>query len=457
MKDTVTLKELMAIAVRRGRLMVILAVVFAVLLGGVQGVRQVQASRNEENSPEKIEARYQEALAQYELDRQALEQQIASAQRDLDSQRDYNDQSLLMALDPYELYTTTIHLAVTNVIRPEQSQTILTESSMDFLVSKIQSQYQVYWDSLDLETALAENPYPGTADKYLREIVKLSLMNGGGLTITAQSNSQESASALAESALECLRAGQPTIAQGSYGHTFTLIARVTKEVIDDSLAETQAANLAAVGTDEATLTDLTQQLEALQEPQPEAGYTVSAILKGMVRWAILGAVLGIVLGIFAALVAYLFRSRAETTRQLALGLAVPFLGAVPRSRTLWDRMADRILGERTWKDQEQALAYLAGSARSALERGTAVALVSTLPLPEDDPALQAVARTLRDLGVGVSIATDAGHSPCVSQIVTDSAAVVLAERCGVSRWEDLAETMDQIKRLERPVAGVVTL
>ena len=115
MKDTVTLKELLAIVVRRGRFVLTLALVFAVLMGGVQMFRQVSASRQENNSPEKIEERYQEALEDYQIEKENLEKELSDAQRKLDSQQEYNEESLLMRLDPYNKYVTTINLAVTDV------------------------------------------------------------------------------------------------------------------------------------------------------------------------------------------------------------------------------------------------------------------------------------------------------------------------------------------------------
>ena len=62
MKDTVTLKELIAIAVRRGQLAVILALAFAALMGGWRSYTLFKAANSEDNRPEEIEKRYQETL-----------------------------------------------------------------------------------------------------------------------------------------------------------------------------------------------------------------------------------------------------------------------------------------------------------------------------------------------------------------------------------------------------------
>ena len=90
MKDTVTLKELAAIAVRRGRLAIILALIFALLLGGWRAHGLIAKAKSEENSPEKIEERYQEAMESYAANKEDLEEQLAKAETQLESQREYN-------------------------------------------------------------------------------------------------------------------------------------------------------------------------------------------------------------------------------------------------------------------------------------------------------------------------------------------------------------------------------
>ena len=104
MKDTVTLKELFAIIVRRGKQVVCLMLAFALLLGIVQTGRKIAAAREEDNSPEKIEERYQDALENYQQNRENLEERLSKAQQQLEGQQEYNDNSLLLEIDPRLYY-----------------------------------------------------------------------------------------------------------------------------------------------------------------------------------------------------------------------------------------------------------------------------------------------------------------------------------------------------------------
>ncbi|MDE6456752.1 MAG: hypothetical protein K2L38_12840, partial [Dysosmobacter sp.] len=249
MKDTVTLKELAAIAVRRGRAAVILALIFALLLGGwrVQGL--VKSANSKENSPEKIEERYQEAMKTYEENKEDLETQLSRTEAQLESQREYNDKSFLMEIDSHNKAVTTINVAITDVDEGAFQQVFrLEDTPIDFIISKIQSQYIILWNSLDLRASLSYSPKSGLEDKYLREIVTLSRADGGCLTLTASGTSEAVTRELADAAYNCLLELQSVISEGSYLHSFAQLSNVTKISVDASLEDSQTANLEKITT-----------------------------------------------------------------------------------------------------------------------------------------------------------------------------------------------------------------
>lgn len=456
MKDTVTLKELLAIVVRRGRFVLTLALVFAVLMGGVQMFRQVSASRQENNSPEKIEERYQEALEDYQIEKENLEKELSDAQRKLDSQQEYNEESLLMRLDPYNKYVTTINLAVTDVEEEAFHQVFQVETTpVEYLISKIQSQYLVYWNSLDLETVLDNCTYAGAKDKYLREMVSLSKMDGGGLTLEAYGESEQDSKLLAQSAYACLQEGQATISAASYSHTFALISQVTKDQVDESLVTTQERNLENAKSYEENVESLTQQLKDLKEPAREEGYAISTMIKATLKWTVLGIALGIVLGIVVAMVEYLFQNRVETSREMEQFLSVPLMGIVSHRKGSCNIWADKILGERIWSDEAQAGAYLKESIQAYLPNNGNVALLSTLPVKKEDPAIQEVVSALTGHGMTVRFVGDAGHCGAAMAAVQGCTYVILAERCGTSNWVDIETLTELTKRMEKPIVGFV--
>jgi len=454
MKDTVTLKELAAIAVRRGRLAVILALICAVLLGGWRAWSLIKSSGNEDNSPEKLEERYQAAMDEYETGKKSLETQLDKTQKQLESQQEYNEKSFLMEIDPHSKAVTTINLAIADVDEGAFQQVFrLEDTPIDFIISKIQSQYVILWDSLDLQSALSYTPRAGLEDKYLREIVTLTTAEGGCLTITASGVSEETTRKLAEAAYDRVLALRSVISEGSYLHSLVQLGNVTKISVDAGLEDTQTANLEKITTYNDSIKDLNQQLEELAEPEREEAASPAKIALSAVKYAVLGAALGCLLALVWALASYLFRSRPETSRQLEEGLSVPFLGSTARPGSLWDRLADRILCERLWKDEAQALAYISASAKTLLPASGAVLLASTLPLTEEQvrPVMKALeGRTVRFVGGAL-------RSPETAGSMKDCGCVVLAERPGATRWDEVTELASLAGSLDRPVGGFVTV
>lgn len=455
MKDTVTLKELAAIAVRRGRLAVILTLVFAALLGGVQAYKQVKAARSNKNSPEKIEERYQKALATYEENKASLEDQLARTQIQLESQREYNDKSLLMEIDPLNKATTTVNLAITDIDEGAFQQVFRLENTpVDFIISKIQSQYIILWNSLDLPASLSYTPREGIEDKYLREVVTLKRADGGCLTLTVSGTSEAVTRALADAAYDCLLELQSVISKGSYLHGFALLSNVTKISVDDSLESTQTANLEKITAYTGNIETLTKKLENLKAPKRDTPPSVSSILLSALKHAVLGAAVGMVLALVWDFLSYLFRGRAETSRQLEQGLSIPFLGSPARPEGVWNRLANWMIGERVWPDEAQALAYISSSANILLPSGR-ILLASTLPL--DEKSLQPVIKALEGTERTVRFVGDAGRSPETVGALRDCGCVVLAERAGATRWDAVTELAALAKSLDRPVGGFVTV
>lgn len=456
MKDTVTLKELAAIVVRRGRLAVVLALIFALLLGGwrIQGL--VKSANSEGNSPEKIEERYQEAMETYEESKADLEEQLSRTEAQLESQREYNEKSLLMEIDSHNKAVTTINLAVTDVDEGAFQQVFrLEDTPIDFIISKIQSQYIILWNSLDLQSSLSYSPRAGMEDKYLREIVTLSRADGGCLTLTVSGTSEAVTRELADAAYNCLLKLQSVISEGSYLHSFAQLSNVTKISVDTGLEDSQKANLEKITTYTDSIADLNKQLEELAKPEREEVDSPLEIALSALKYAVLGAALGILLALVWALVSYLFRNRAETSRQMEEGLSIPFLGSTAKSAGLWNRLADWILSERLWPDEAQAADYISASAKALLPEAGTVLLASTLPLTEE--AVQPVMKALAGQGRTVRFVGNAARSPETAEALKECGCVVLAERSGVTRWDDATELTALAKSLNKPASGFVTV
>ena len=107
-EETISLQELLAAMIRAWKGILVTMLVFALLLGGYQAYRQVSLARDPENSPEKIEERYQTALEEYETETDRLQRTLGEQKALLPSKEEYLEKGLLFQIDPYDEYVTNI-------------------------------------------------------------------------------------------------------------------------------------------------------------------------------------------------------------------------------------------------------------------------------------------------------------------------------------------------------------
>ncbi len=439
MKENVTLKELFAFVIRKGRAVIVMALVCALVLGGVMAVLQLRDNTEEQR------ASYLEELEEYRLARARLQDDIAVYERRLEMQEVHNDNSLLMQIDPCNTYKATVCLAISDV----DDKLLNQFTSMDYLVGRIVNQYINYWNGLVLGEALENNPYSDSEEKYIRELMDLQSADGGVLNLTIVASGEAEAAVLAESAWQCLQNARELVVEGSFEHKVVLLSKTTKLVADDTLAAKQQINTGSVEAYKTKIADTKKQLKSLVEPE------FPSVLSSAVKGLILGLAVGIVLAIAWAVGIYFFRGRVETSRELEQGLKLDFLGSAAQKKGVFHRLADGILKERTWSEPAQAMRYIQENVRIRCEKVGSIALVTTLRDEEKNAAVKAVAEALTADGWHVSCVWDLGHNAQAGSVIAGCEQVLLAERAGQSGWEQVVDALELSKRLDKEPCGFV--
>lgn len=437
MNDTITTSELLALIVRSGKKLLLAALVFAILLGGFQVYSQNRSSQ------EAVASRKTE---EYNQKLRELKTIIQRENQNVQAKQTYAENSLLMQLNPYSVYDTSITLAVTDIDQQAFQQVFEDEDTpIEYLTGKIISQYLTVWNNQDLPQALGLSAYADVLDKYLREIVSIYPQDGGVLCIRALGNDAQSSAELADAAYRLLLSKQDTVVDGSYRHDFSVMGRSTKNIIDDSVRTTQE-NLYDT-MEESRNESINARLELKELIAPSTG--VSAVVK----FAIVGAVVGFVLAALWVCLKGIVSSRLLSSYQLERTAALSCLGSVAAAGGLFGRQADRISRERVWKDQAQAVRYIADRAQVS---GKTVLLTSTLPLDEKTPGLEALSEALTAVGAKqVRFAADFLHDPAALESAASGDCAVLLERVGATDTEAVAETAAYLKKNSCDITGFV--
>lgn len=456
MELTTSLSELLAAMIRAWKGICAALLVFALLLGGYQTYRQISRARAPENSPEKIEERYQTALEEYEINKEDLQRSLDNQEKSLASKEEYLENSILLQIDPYDKYVTNIVFTFTDI--DESAQLFrYPNTAADYLPKKIRSQYLELWKSMDLSKDIGLSKYAGIQSKYLSEIVSVSSLDGELVSIEAAGPAPSETEELADAVYNYFEAHREVISKSSAQHNFTLVNKTTKNIIDDALntkresLETEIENLRK------DIEDTKESLEALKEPQPDETYSITAIVKSVVKYVILGAAIGIFLGCAFVCCKWLFTGRVSNSFQLERVANAPFLGSLCIPSTWAARLSATVMGERTWRDRDQAMAYIREQIKANHSTDNKLLLFSTLPEKLAGANMDELKTILSEDGYAVSTVMDIVHNPLAVEAVHTSTAVVFAEMAGRSSIVAIQSAVAQLKTKEVPVLGIITI
>jgi len=457
MEETITMTEILARMVRRWKKVCAAAMVTAVLLGAYQAYRMVKQAKSPENSPEAIEERYQSAIKNYEVQKENLTKSLENQKKTLEAKKEYAENSLLMAVDPYDVYTTSIVFAVTNIggDGAVQGASQYQQTGADYLVQTIRSQYTVLYNSMDLPKDLGAARYKETEYKYLSEVLSLQSLDGGLCSIKAVGGTALESETLANAVYQYFLDHQSVIAHSSYPHSLSVVSETTKDQVDDALAAKHETLDTEIKSIQDTIEQLDAQLNDLKEPQKEEGFSTDTIIKSVVKYAALGIVLGAVFACFWICCVSVFGSRVSSTYQLERLAELPFLGSLKTPRNVLDRFANHIVGERAWSDKTQADAYLMEQIKARCPNGEKLLVLSTLSAKKAEAAASELSELLTTSGYAVKMILDAAHNPDTVQAIRQSGTILLAESVDATQMGAVQDAAVQVRSAEKQFLGFI--
>ena len=454
--NTISLAELLAAIVRKWRGICVSLVVFALLLGGYQTYKQISLARDPENSPEKIEERYQAALESYETRKENLQKTLESQEETLASKEEYLEKSILIQIDPYNEYVAKIVFTFSNI--DESAQLFrYPNTAADYLPKKIRSQYIELWKSMDVSKDIGIAKYADVEWKYLSEIVSVSSLEGELVSIQAVGGTASDAETLAGAVYDYFESHRDVIAAGSAQHSFALVNRTTKNIIDEGL-DTKRENLETeIENLKTSIENSKQAIEDLEEPEREEGYSAATIIKAVIKYAVLGALAGIFLACLVVCCWWIFANRLANSFHLEQVAGAPFLGSLHIPGSPAERLAVTVMGERSWKDTHQAAAYIREQAKSVFPGKGTVLLLSTLPEKLSGTGMNELAAILSEDGYAVTPVMDAVYNPKAVETLQNCAAVVFVEMAGQSSMTAIRNSATQVENAKKSVLGVVMI
>lgn len=456
MREVLSVQELFAAMIRKGTVLICLGLVFAILLGGWQCLTLREKALDPKNTPEKIEARYQKALEKYKTEKAELEKKLARAEDKLKYQSAYMENSTLINLDPYNTPRCTVLVAVTGLQPDEGAALEAPQEQIDRMTEKILQMYLRCWKLADLHAEMESRDCAVTEEKYMREVMLVDITDGGTLTIKTANHDLDEATRQAYAIYDLLLSMKPLIEESTYPHELTVLDSTSKYVVAENIETRQTTEDSLFKTCTANVEKLRTQLSELKEPKKES-YSTADILKGSIKWGVIGGVLGVFLGCILALCRALLGGYLQNKQHMEDVLQVPFMGSAAPKGNIFRRIADRLVCEPRWEDPEEAYNFVSQNMASKVEREEKVVILTTLSQKE-------FAMTAKNLILAAE--TACGGALCIHcadrnawavSALKDYKKVLLAERVDVSKGQRVLAEMELAKRMGATVVGFVTV
>lgn len=419
MAETMNMKELFALLVRRCRAVLLTALIFAVLLGGVQAFRTSRSNSDESD----VSA--EEQIASQYADLAALKQQLTTTKAKVASLQEYTTHAPLMEIDPYRVYTTTMLIGLT----PAENAPVAS-ASQEYSDGAVCAAWLA---GTDIQKLAADTSFAEIGNLYLQDLFSAKPLSGGVLSLRTYGTSQERAEELADMLYQGLHR-QFSGESSSISTVNAVLSSATLCETNTEIADKQDKIFKELTTAKESLTTLTSKVQSQESPLPRGDETPSPVKSG-VKYAVLGFAVGIILACLWILVKAMFSGRIETAGQLEAMGGAPYWGTLAVAKRKSDRWADAILGETLWADRNAAAAHLADRVAACDSASAGIAIISSL---SDQPEeLDDFVAALKDRDYSVSVIMNVASDPAAFACLKKDGLILLAERRGMTRMERL--------------------
>lgn len=435
MAETMNMKELFALLVRRCRAVLLTALIFAVLLGGMQAFRTSRSNSDESD----VSA--EEQIASQYADLAALKQQLTTTKAKVASLQEYVVQAPLMEIDPYRVYTTTMLIGLT----PAENAPVAS-ASQEYSDGAVCAAWLA---GTDIQKLAADTSFAEIGNLYLQDLFSAKPLSGGVLSLRTYGTSQERAEELADMLYQGLHR-QFSGESSSIPTVNAVLSSATLCETNTEIADKQDKIFKELTTAKESLTTLTSKVQSQELALPHDDETPSPVKSG-VKYAVLGFAVGIILVCLWILVKAVFSGRIETAGQLETMGGAPYWGTLAVAKRKSDRWADAILGETLWADRNAAAAHLADRVAACDSASAGIAIISSL---SDQPEeLDDFVAALKDRDYSVSVIMNVASDPAAFACLKKNGLILLAERRGMTRMERLKAVHTLMHSFSRKANG----
>ncbi len=447
-EQEIDLKDLMFAVLYKWRVIIGVAVLLAVLLGGYKAVTAYRSVMDPQKLADADKA-YQKSLEDFAKNKETKERELNNLKQDLDEQQHYVDYSIRMHMSPYDIWEakTALFVKTGYQILPEMSY-----QNINYTDTVLQS-YNLALTGTEFMNTVAEAM--GVERRYLNEVVTISVGNNM-ITLQVRYTDEENAKKVMDLLVAGVYKFQEQISNSIGKHEISEISSSIGSLVDLSLIDTQEDQ-------QNRLRNLTDSYNAKQEEvnnlsEPSAPTTsLTSVYKDGAKYAVLGGVLGAFMVVFFVCVVFLMSDKLYSAKQLKSNCGMRVLGALPipakKKKFVLDRWFNRLEGRAVAGAEALEYSLISANILNYASEAKKLLIVGTAP----KEAIAKVAGELGEALKGMEIVAE-GNMLQDSELLRklpECDGVVLVEQCGCSTYSGVKLEAEKIVDLQKKIVGCV--
>ena len=445
-EQEIDLKWLLYRVLRAWRLIVLVALITALLVGGIKFITEYSAYTDESYLRQQ-EAAYTEAYSAWE----ETNEEISLLQQSREKQFSYNENSILMQIDPFHEH--------------QASFVIYLDCSDQVLSGRLLQQYHQYMANGELLAYVCEHLTDQPELRYLKEVITISPnYNSQLISCTIKHVDEAHCRDIVHLMLEGIQIKHEEINTSLGAHELIIPAPSYAEQLNLSLEKTQKTNDQTLTTLDTRLSELQTSLETAAAPKAPVYDPLNQAGTSAVKYLLLTGV--IVAFIMAVCIAGLciLSGKLQNPADISTRFRLRIIGQLPAARVkrpfaFISRLISSIFSITMTPEDYTKLAKTIGSSiqaeiSSRETDGTKPCLAFTGTLSED--AMKTVVSALQlqdDISViyAPDILTDADS---VDKISSSDYVILLAEQ-GTTSLSDIEKMLESLNVWQKTVLGAI--
>lgn len=442
------------------RIIIVSCVLFMVILG----IYKFNSEIGYINNPEAMKINdkaNQEAITAYKEDRDELVSDIEKLEVKIDRQKEYNDNSILMKLDPYNVYKATGSYYITS----ENGNSTAQNHDTNLRKSIIKA-YENLVVNGDMCKYISDRLSFNLDKKYLMELITVTAdYDSNTLFIQVLFNEEDKCNELFGLVTDYIDGLKSNIIETITDYEITEMNISHQTVIDINYDSIQSSNINALQGYKDRLLKNNNTLKAFPAP-PNTLVTI----KTLIRDTLVFMAIGFLLGGFAAVAFIIFMNMISDKvidfKDLYFRFNLRILGSInkPHKKRIFrsvDRLIAKIIGGNKQPGDDEAVKIITMNVKAICELNNIVKgnilVTGTISSEKIRKVQQLLAANLKEPAYQFVSSDNISYNADTIEQMKNCDAVIITEEAGSSSFTEISKQMVYLNNYEKTILGVILM